>query len=301
MRKKRRPVCLALGFFDGVHKGHRKVIDAAVRCARRTGGEAWVMTFDSHPMKVLSPVKAPLLLTCNRHKLSILGGMDIDGCVLEPFNRKLAGRSPEEFVKKLVRDIPSLSRIFIGKNWRFGKNQSGDAVLMSRLGKKMGFSVTVVSPVKRKGKIISSTRIRREILAGNLKEAEAQTGHPFSIMGRVVKGRGIGRRIGFPTANLRTENEVIPPRGVYAVRAGFPGKKKLFDGVLNIGYRPTFSSKCREKKSLSIELHMIGVKTMVYQKTIEVFFIRKIRGEKKFSSVEKLAERIALDLKTVQK
>lgn len=302
MKRRHCPVMLALGFFDGVHRGHQGVIRSAVKSARETGGEAWVMTFGTHPQKVLSPGKAPLLLTCNRHRLLILERTGVDGCILQPFTRRLAGMAPETFVRKLAHDIPSLKRIFIGRNWRFGRNEAGDAGLMSLLGASLGFGVTVVPPVKLKGRMISSTRIRSAILAGNFRDAEAQLGRPFSIIGKVVHGRGIGRKIGFPTANLKTENEAIPPPGVYAVQALFSGGRmagRRFAGAMNIGYRPTFSRG--GKRLLSIELNMIGFRRAVYGRTVEVFFLSRIRGERRFLNAEKLARRIVLDLKAVKK
>jgi len=297
MKKERRPVVLAAGFFDGLHAGHQRVIGRTVAEARRVKGAAWVLTFDKHPMQVLKPVSAPLLLTSNRHKLKLMKKLHVDGCILLPFTRHLAGLAPETFVKLLSDSIPRLRRIFVGDNWRFGRGEKGDVKLLAKLASGLSIRVSAVKPVFRSGRMVSSTRIRRAVLGGNLTAAAVMLGRPLSILGVVVKGRAVGRRIGFPTANLETFNEVFPPFGVYAVRAEVGGR--LYDGVINIGVRPTF--KGPGARSVAIEVHLFGLNQDIYGREVEVFFVKKLRCERRFGLVEDLKKQIKQDVKNAKK
>ncbi|MDD4872149.1 MAG: bifunctional riboflavin kinase/FAD synthetase [Kiritimatiellae bacterium] len=297
LSREHRPVVLAAGFFDGLHRGHRCVIDKSVSEARRIGGVAWVLTFDTHPMRILRPGSAPLMLTSNRHKLKLLEKMHIDGCLLMPFTRLLAGLNPEAFVALLSSAVPTLTRIFVGKNWRFGHREEGDAKMLVKLAQKLFIKVTVVKPVLMSGRIISSTRIRKEVAKGNLADAEGMLGRPFSILGTVVKGRAVGRKIGFPTANLKTFNEVLPPFGVYAVHAVIG--KRVLDGVVNIGIRPTFGGSNRRKST--IEVHLFKYRGDLYGREVEIFFIRKLRDERRFKSVNDLKKQIERDKRSASK
>jgi riboflavin kinase/FMN adenylyltransferase len=244
-------------------------------------------------MKILRPGSAPLLLTSNRHKLRLLGKLDLDGCLLMPFTRELSRMEPEAFVELLSRRIPDLAHVLVGQNWRFGREEKGDARLLVKLARKRGIEATIVAPVFRKERVVSSTRIRAEVACGNLGEAGAMLGRPYSILGTVIHGRAAGRRMGFPTANLETYNEVLPPAGVYAVHA-LVGKR-LVDGVVNIGTRPTFLKSGGGK--VVMELHLMDLNRNLYGEEIEVFFAGKLRNERKFTSVARLKHQIALDVK----
>ena len=292
----RRPVALAAGFFDGIHKGHRKVISRTISAAKNVGGEAWLLTFDTHPLRVLDPESAPLLLTSNEHKLNLLQRLNLDGCMLIPFSRDLADMEPRCFVDELRAAVPSLKEILVGKNWRFGRHGKGNASELRRLGVEAGIRVTAVSPVTRKGGPISSTRIRAEIMAGHLDEAAAMLGRLFSVLGTVVEGRTVGRQLGYPTANLDSHNEVLPPCGVYAVHAMVDNR--IMDGVLNRGFSPTFGRTRHDKPG--IELHLLDRDIDLYGQDIEVFFVRKLRNEKTFSSREELRTQIALDTESTR-
>ena len=291
--KERRPVVLAVGFFDGLHRGHRKVINKTVAEAKRLGGIACVLTFDQHPMKILRPVSAPLLLTSNLHKVRLLENMDVDGCLLMPFTRQLAGLEPEAFVKLLSATIPTLSSIFVGENWRFGRRERGDSGMLIRLARRFYIKVTVVKSVLKAGRIVSSTRIREKVASGNLSKAGQMLGRPFSILGNVIRGRAVGRMLGFPTANMETYNEVLPPTGVYAVRV-LVGRE-MINGVANIGVSPTFPGA--KKRKTIIEVHLLDVKGNYYGRELEVFFVRKLRDEKRFKSVKALKEQIEKDVR----
>lgn len=296
LRKKKRPILLAAGFFDGVHRGHRRVIETTVSAARRARGEAWVLTFDPHPAKVLRPGSAPRLLTSTPHKVRLLTRLGVDGCLLMSFSRELAGLSPAAFVGMLHHLMPTLKTIFVGKGWRFGKGQAGDSEMLATLAAPHGVGVTVVGLVYRRGVAVSSTRIRALVARGRLREAADMLGRPYSLLGRVVKGRSVGRALGFPTANLETENEVLPPFGVYAVRARVGDR--LLDGVLALGRRPTFRL---DRAPATVELHLLDFSGRLYGREIEVFFIRKLRPERRFPSVSALVRQIGRDVRNARK
>jgi len=300
LRIKRQPVVLAAGFFDGLHRGHQRVINKTVAEARRLGGEAWVLTFDQHPMRILRQDSAPPLLTSNRHKLRLFEEMQVDGCLLMPFTRRLAGMSPEAFMKMLAAAIPTLARIYVGENWRFGHKEKGDTGMLKMLAGEHSIGVTVVRPVLKGGRIVSSTRIREEVACGNLVEARGMLGRKFSILGVVAKGRAVGRQLGFPTANLETFNEVLPPLGVYAVNVAVGDR--IVKGVANIGVRPTFACPGNSgNRKVTIEVHLIRFGNNLYGREIEVFFVKKLRNEKRFVSAEELKRQIEKDVKNAGK
>jgi riboflavin kinase/FMN adenylyltransferase len=208
-----------------------------------------------------------------------------------PFTRKLASVEPEAFVLSLRRAIPALREIVVGENWRFGRREKGDATLLARLGREMGFKATVVKSAVHKGRAISSTRIRGEIMRGNLDAAAAMLGRPFSVLGTVVHGKAVGGKLGFPTANMDCHSEALPPCGIYAARALVNGKMRA--GVINLGTRPTF-----EKRNVKpiLELHLFDFHRNLYGRDMEVFFVKKLRNERRFASVGKLAVQIAKDV-----
>jgi riboflavin kinase/FMN adenylyltransferase len=293
LRSTKRPLVMAIGFFDGVHRGHRRVIGHAVRRARAMGGEAWVLSFERHPLEVLSPGSAPPLLTTNRHKSRLLEPLGVNGCVLMPFDRRIAAVSPEAFVRRLHRDAPALRVICVGEGWRFGRHGAGDTNRLAELARALGIQVKVVPPVNHGVEPISSTRIRRAVLAGRLDRAAALLGRPFSLLGTVVRGRQVGRTLGRPTANLRTANEVLPPPGVYAVRVRLGRRDRL--GVANVGTRPTFFPDGRAAP-VAVELHILDFRGDLYGRELEARFLSRIRGERRFASAAALQRRITRDV-----
>ena len=293
MSGERRPVTLAVGFFDGVHKGHRKVILKTVETARAVRGAAWVLTFDTHPTKVLRPGSAPLLLTSNEHKLRLMARLGVDGCLLVPFTLAFAEMQPGIFVSTLLASVPTLKEILVGRDWRFGRNQTGNAAYLAELARRQGIRATAVSPVRRKGHVVSSTRIRAEIADGDLDEAATMLGRPFDILGTVTQGRHVGRELGFPTANIDPHNEVIPRLGVYAAFALLEDGS-MEKGVANVGVRPTLAQ--HGDGGPVIEVHLIDFKRRLYGETMEVFFVARIRDERRFSSVDELRARISADV-----
>lgn len=293
IRGERRPVALAAGFFDGVHKGHRKVILRTVETAKAIRGAAWVLTFDTHPTKVLRPGSAPLLLTSNEHKLRLMARLGVDGCLLVPFTMALAEMPPGAFLSTLLASVPTLKEILVGKDWRFGRNQTGDVSYLAELARRQGIRATAVSPVKRKGHVISSTRIRAEIADGDLDEAAAMLGRPFDILGTVTPGQHVGRELGFPTANIDPHNEVIPRLGVYAAFALLEDGS-MEKGVANVGVRPTLSQQ--GDGGPVIEVHLIDFERKLYGETVEVFFVARIRDERRFSNIDELRCKITEDV-----
>lgn len=286
------PITLAAGFFDGLHRGHMHVLHSAIDDARNRDGEAWVLTFDSHPRGIVSPDTTPLLLTSTPHKLRLIEASGVDGCICLPFTRTLAEQTPTEFADWLFECIPSLARVTTGEDWRFGAGGKGSPAQLKELGHAHGIEITAVAPVLEDGKPISSTLIRIAVMRGHLDEAAAMLGRPYSVLGTVVKGHAIGRTIGYPSANLDPHNEALPPLGVYAVRARVA--EHLVDGVLNFGTRPTFQ---RDRQSPpTLELHLLDFDGPLYDTDIEAFFIRHLRDEWYFSSTDELKEQIAADI-----
>jgi riboflavin kinase / FMN adenylyltransferase len=288
----RRPIVMAAGFFDGLHRGHQRVLSKTLKRARDLGGQAWVLTFDIHPLKLLRPEVAPRMLTSTGHKLMLFESLGVDGCLLLPFTRRLADMEPAAFVDWLCGAAPALRELHVGRNWRFGKREAGNVALLRRLGLRRNFSVSAATPVRLGGKTVSSTRIRDAILGGRLGEATRMLGRPFSVLGTVVPGRQVGRQLGFPTANLQPHNEVLPPCGVYAVRARLG--HRMLDGVASYGTRPTFESPSGAPPVL--ELHLLDFRGNVYGKQIEIFFVARLRAERRFASTQKLCEQMTRDV-----
>ncbi len=300
----RRPVAATIGIFDGVHLGHQRCLKIVRERAKRIGGISVVVTFDPHPRRVLGLIGAPPLLVSLKHRLALIENAGIDvTCVLN-FNEAFSRHDPESFVRNIIVGKLHAVYVIIGSGFRFGNDQSGDIKFLERIGKRYGFGVKAVPLVRAGGRPVSSTRIRDSIIHGRLKEAALLLGRPVSILGTVIKGAGIGRRLGYPTANINPHHEAIPPCGVYAVYAVLGGKKHK--GILNIGFRPTFN---RIKKRVlartqtgqpgdrvpSIEVHILGLNKSIYGREIEVQFMKRLRDEMRFKNKEKLISQIRID------
>jgi riboflavin kinase / FMN adenylyltransferase len=292
LRAETKPLTIVAGFFDGVHCGHRSIIEHAKASARKREGQAWILTFDQHPLKVVSPEIAPLMLTSTEHKLALLRACDIDGCIVLPFTRKIAATPPADFAAWLLHCAPSLAEIIVGENWRFGAKAAGTPALLRELGREANLTVTALPPILTDGETISSTRIRMAIMRGELESAASMLGRPVSVLGTVVRGRAIGRTLGFPSANIDPHNEALPPLGVYAVQACVNGD--FYDGVMNFGMRPTFD----QDKAVPpiLELHLLDFEGSLYDDNIEAFFIKHLRDEWYFATIDELVEQIAKDV-----
>jgi riboflavin kinase/FMN adenylyltransferase len=278
--------------FDGVHRGHQKVIRVAVSWARRQGGESIVLTFDRHPATVLGH-KPPSHITSLAHRLALFDKLGVDYCVVLRFTRQFAQTAAEEFVKRIICDALQAKGVLWGFDCAFGRNREGDITLLRRLGQKLGFTVRRC-PAARMGKdVISSTAIRQAILAGQLERAARMLGRPVSVLGTVVSGAGRGHQLGFATANLDLHHEIRPPVGVYAARAEVRGR--TFDAVVNIGHRPTFS-RSPSHDPVTVEVHVLDFSEPIRGLDMEVQFLRKLRDERKFESPAALAAQIQKDI-----
>ncbi|MBL7115852.1 MAG: bifunctional riboflavin kinase/FAD synthetase [Kiritimatiellae bacterium] len=290
LRHESSPIILAAGFFDGVHLGHQAILKTTRNAAASYDAENWVLTFDIHPRSVVGDAPPPLL-TCNKHKLMLLKRFGIQGCLLLPFTREFASTPAPTFVNELLNSVPTLTQIVVGMDWHFGEKAQGNATLLKRLAGKCGIAVEAVTAVCRETAVVSSTGIRAAVTEGRLQDAAADLGRPFSILGTVIHGEALGRKLGFPTANLACDNEALPPKGVYAVHAAVG--EKIYDGVLNLGTRPTVGGNPNVRV---IELHLIGEKQNLYGQDIEVFFINRLRDEQHFDSIEIMCNEIKNDV-----
>jgi riboflavin kinase/FMN adenylyltransferase len=281
---------VALGNFDGVHMGHQAILNAAIERARREHGTAFALTFDPTPAKVLAPDRAPRLILTSEDKLEILRKSGIDSVLVINFTLELSHLTPREFVRSYLVERIGVRAVVVGHSVSFGHNRTGNAVVMADLGRELGFDVRVVGPVNVAGMEVSSTKVREVIGAGDLRTAANLLGHAHFLSGPVVHGRERGRKIGFPTANIQSRTECLPPDGVYATRL------ILDDGpyasITNIGMRPTFAEPER-----TIEAHVFDFKRDIYDQEVRLEMIERIRPERKFDSGEALAAQIASDLK----
>jgi riboflavin kinase/FMN adenylyltransferase len=285
------PLFLAIGVFDGVHLGHQAVISTSARHASDAGGTPVVVTFDPHPAKVLRPENAPHLLTATQHKIGLIRDLGVVHLLVLHFNRQFAATSPEEFVGQLVAHSKPLREICVGHEWSFGKGRAGNLALLKQLGGRSDFDVVGVPAVKVNGEVVSSTAIRRAVAEGELSRAAEMLGREYTILGTVKAGQKLGRKLGFPTANLSAHSEQFPPNGVYVAEGTLAGIS--YKGVANLGYRPTVSAGESERL---LELHLFDLDKDIYGKEIEVRFLQYLRPEQKFENVEALAAQIARDV-----
>lgn len=285
------PLFLAIGVFDGVHLGHQTVISTSAQHARDAGGTPVVVTFDPHPVKVLRPESAPHLITATQHKIALIRDLGVGHLLVLHFDRAFATTSPEDFVRQLVENSKPLREICVGHEWSFGKGRAGNLALLKKLGDANGFNVVGVEEVKVNGEVVSSTAIRQAVAEGNLVKATQMLGREYTILGTVIRGEQLGRKLGFPTANLSAHSEQFPPNGVYVTEARLGGA--LYRGVANLGFRPTVAAGKLERL---LELHLFDLDREIYGEEMEVRFLRYLRPEQKFPDVEALGKQIAIDV-----
>ena len=283
------PSAVALGAFDGVHLGHRAILGTAVAQARRNGLQALACTFDPHPLEVLQPERSPAPITTLEERLELIAETGIDTTVVVPFTRAVAVVEPEDFVRRVVVGTLKAQDIVVGFNHRFGRGARGDAALLERLAGELGFRAHVVPPMTVDGVPVSSSEIRSALQRGDLPRAARLLGRAYSIQGEVVRGAGRGRTLGFPTANVRTARPLLLPAGVYACQADVEGAH--YQAVINVGVRPTFG-----ETELAVEAHLLDFTGDLYGRRVRLTFLRRLRDERKFSSVEALRSQIALDV-----
>ena len=285
------PLFLAIGVFDGVHRGHQAVISTSADHARAANGTPVVLTFDPHPEKVLRPESAPHLLTATQHKIALIRGLGVGNLLIITFDKQFAATEPEDFVTALVAHSKPLREICVGHEWSFGKNRRGNLELLKKLGAKSNFDVVGIPPVKITGAVVSSTAIRQGIEKGDFAKAAEMLGREYTILGTVTHGDNLGKKIGFPTANLSAHSEQFPPDGVYAAEAKIDNE--VHRGVINLGVRPTISAGKSERV---LEIHLFDFNRDIYRRDVEVRFLRFLRPEKKFANVEVLVEQIRHDV-----
>ena len=280
---------VAIGVFDGLHLGHQSILEILRERAEQFAGTTVLLSFTPHPQKIIAPQSSPLLLQTCEQKQELLRQLGVDVLVELPFNRRLSLLSPVEFVEQnLVRH--GIREIHVGSNFRFGHRRSGDFDLLNELGARHSYQVFECPILEVRRLRVSSTRVRNFLLAGRVSMAGRLLGRPYQVRGTVVRGACRGRELGFPTANLKPLNELIPGRGVYVTRARINGE--YFDSVTNIGYRPTLESN----SSLTVETHLLGVDADLYGKAMSLEFCCHIRGERQFSGVGELKTRIGKDI-----
>jgi riboflavin kinase/FMN adenylyltransferase len=291
-----RGTVITVGTFDGIHRGHWAVLQEIRRRALESGRRSVLVTFHPHPLKILRPDEAPLLLTTPAEKKEILAETGLDYAVFLSFNHVLAAYSPRRFVEEILLGRLGVQELVIGYDHGFGQGRSGDAETLQAIGGELGFAVDVVSPISSRDIPVSSSRIRKALLAGNVEAAREGLGRPYCMRGLVVRGDGRGKKLGFPTANLRVplNGKLIPPPGVYAVRGGL-SRRGVFGGALHIGPRPTFSGS-----PPSIELHLMDFQDDIYGEEIRVEFIRFLREVRPFSSASALVEQLKSDIESTR-
>lgn len=274
-------VALTMGMFDGVHLGHRRVVETLVAEARRIGGSAALLTFDPHPRKLLGGEEGALLMSVE-HRLRLLKGFGLDFCIVTAFDRAMARQEAGAFVTTRLLGAMRLRLVCVGEGFAFGSHRGGDVKLLRSLGAVHGFTVTVVAGVRVGGMAVSSTAIRRLIAGGEIGKASLLLGRPYSIFGSVVRGKALGRKLGIPTANLSAGGELLPPPGVYTVQA--VRGDGLHCGVMNIDRRGC------------VEVHLFDFNDNLYGEQLELIVGKKLREEREFGSVKELAEQIRCDI-----
>jgi riboflavin kinase / FMN adenylyltransferase len=291
-----RKVCLAIGMFDGVHLGHQQVIRQTLADAEQQEALAVVITFDRHPNTVVASDRVPLLIYSLPQKLSAIELLAVDTTLLIHFDKAFSQLSGEEFVRRLAKDFGQIHCVCVGSTFTFGHKRTGNVDLLRRLGEELHFQVHGLAAVSLDGQIVSSTRIREAIRAGQLNDTSQMLGREYALAGKVTRGDGIGRRLGVPTANIDVTGLALPPHGVWAVHA-YLGEQR-HRAVLNIGYRPTLQNPSAE---LRVEAHLLDFVGELYERELEITFVEKLRDEQKFGSLDALREQIQRDIAEARK
>jgi riboflavin kinase / FMN adenylyltransferase len=286
-----RPVCGAIGMFDGVHLGHQRVLRRTIEDARQSDAVAVAITFDQHPSRVVAPERTPPLIQTVSQRLRAIAAVGVDTLLLLHFDRAFSRKSGEEFVLGLHSDFQCMQSVNIGRNFTFGYQRSGNVALLKALGARLGFVVNDIPPVLCQGQVVSSTRCREAIQAGDLKLASEMLGRPYSVAGVVVPGERLGRKLGFPTANLDVPGLVLPPRGVYI--GGVQLAQERRPALMNIGVRPTLNGR---EPQLRVEVHLLDFEADLYGQEVEFTFANWLRAEEKFSSLDALKTQIEKDV-----
>ncbi len=285
------PSVVALGAFDGVHLAHQKILATAQERARALGIRALACTFDPHPLVILQPERAPAPIAELSENLSRIAERGLDAAVVIPFTREFSLTEAETFVKDVLVDRLKAREVVVGFNHTFGRGARGNARLLQQLAPKYGFVAHVIPPLLVDGVVVSSSAIRRALAAGDVGRARKFLGHPYTVRGRVLRGKGRGRQLGFPTANLKPERELILAPGVYAARAAWDQGRA--GAVVNVGSRPTFG-----EGEYWVEAYLLDFAGDLYDAVLTLHFEERIRPERKFPDVEALRSEVARDVRT---
>lgn len=290
-----RKVCVAIGVFDGVHLGHQQIIRQTVADARGHDAIALVVTFDKHPNAIVAPDKTPPQIFSRSQKLRAIESLGADALLEIPFDKTFSEKSGEVFIRELARELGKIHSVCVGADFVFGHKRSGNVELLKKLGAELIFQVHGLAAVALDGQVVSSTRIREAIRAGNFDAASQMLGRPYAICGRIVEGDRLGRQLGFPTANLDVTNLILPPNGVYAASTKL--KEQFYRVALNIGTRPTVAAA---QSQLRVEAHLPDFSGDLYGAELELELGMKLRDERKFSSLAELREQIGRDVAAVR-
>ena len=294
-RLKAKPRSIAIGIFDGIHRGHQKILQAMIKQSKRFKTSSLAVTFDPHPSKVLAPKKtSPTILMSLPHRLRFLEAMGVHEVLVLRFNKKFARVSHENFLRQILLKRLGMKSLSVGHDFCFGYRALGDAFYLREQSARLGFHFSQAGPLRVNGEVISSTCIRERIEAGDLSGAAEMLGRPVSVYGTVIHGRGRGKSVGFPTANLNPHHEALPPAGVYAAYGYLDGQK--LKAVIHIGQRPTFHD--REK---SLEAHFLRFHKKIYGRDVELIFVKRLRPIAMFDSPKHLASAILADISKAKK
>lgn len=284
---------VTIGNFDGVHRGHREIFKRVCRYAAEAKAVSVVVTFDPHPLQLLSPDRAPLLITSREQKRSLIAESDIDLLVVIPFTREFAQLPATQFVETVLVGALGVCRLVIGHDYAFGKNREGDERLLLKLAEQFGFTLESIDPIGDGTLIFSSSEVRRLVTDGNVAAAIPLLGRCHRVAGQVVRGREIGKTIGFPTANIHTENQLIPAEGVYSVWVEVFGELQM--GACSIGTNPTFGGIER-----TIEVFLFDFDGELYGCDVTVHFVERLRAIVRFPNVSALTDQIAKDIQAAR-
>jgi riboflavin kinase/FMN adenylyltransferase len=283
---------LSIGNFDSVHVGHQAVLRHAVDRSREVGTRAAALTLDPHPVKLLRPREAPLLVTTLEQRLQLIGLTGIHAALVLPFTHRLARSPAEKFVRDVLVGRLQIREVYIGANFRFGADRGGDVGLLQRMGRELGFSAASAPTVEVGGVVVSSTRVRAALADGRVGEMVDLLGRYTFVDGRVLEGKRLGRTLGFPTLNIEWENELTPKQGVYLSAVHIPSFGRTFAAVTNIGVRPTVY----ENSVVTIESHLLDFTGDVYGEPVRLFFLERLRDERHFASTTQLMVQIRRDV-----
>jgi len=289
------PTALTIGNFDGVHLGHQAMLAELTRAAGRLGMPSCVLTFEPHPREFFAPDKAPTRLTSLREKLELLAGRGIDRVHLCRFDYRFAQITAEDFIERIIARGLGARWLLAGDDFRFGARRAGDLVMLKRNGARLGVEVSALASFVQDGERVSSTAVRRALAAGELARAERLLGRPYSISGRVVRGDGLGRKLGFPTANVQMKHNRPPLTGIFAVRLHGASAAPL-RGVASLGVRPTV----KQQDAPVLEVHALDYEGDLYRRHVRVEFLRKFRDEEKYADLATLTRRITLDVENAR-